>query len=208
MNKLKADKNDLINFSISKLKDYEGCPDASKLLFKHFGDQVDSLFNHEQYVLKLILEHNKPHWAINFILNLIHEEYRLKFFNLVFKDCLDEIKDKNLLKELKKGLKALKNNEDYELKDMMAKKKFEAETLEQDILLNEEKYNFIMFQIKTIESLMNLLCDKEKRYTRSLTLALSKIADAKSYLDISTANENLNNKQIALKLLDYSGIFK
>lgn len=208
MTKLKADQEDLKAFSIAKLVNYEGCPDASRFFLKKFGDKVDDLFKYEDYVNEVIIKHNKPHWIVNFFLNLIHDEYRLKFFNLIFKDVLFNVDDYELKKELKKAMKAIEKVEPYNLNDLLVKFQTELEPLSKDILSNENKYNNIMFKIKVIESLIFLLEDEENRYTRSLTSALMNLADAQTYFDPYNSADNVNQKKIALRLVDYSGVFK
>jgi hypothetical protein len=118
------------------------------------------------------------------------------------------IQEESLLKELKLAMNAIEKIEPYSLNYLLVQHQLELEPLSKDILVNETKYNNVMFKIKVIESLIFLLEDEANKYTRSLTSALISLADAQTYYNPYKSADNVNQKNIALRLVDYSGVFK
>ena len=96
MSKLIISKNDLKEFSVAKFKDHEGCPDAIKLLYKRYGDRVDSLLKYKNDFLHIIVIDNKPHWPINFLCNLLTESAKLSFYENYLEDNIYYVGDKKI----------------------------------------------------------------------------------------------------------------
>ena len=209
MNKLIVSKEYINNFSVATVKDYEGCPEALKMLVQRYGDEVAVLSKRKQDFVKLVIDDNKPHWAINFILNMMKEKYRLEFFEHYFESLIYLTGDKRLSLDCQKAFNIVQNNKvkDYQKNiDLLEsiinqKKRFIAESKDESIMRRLYLHQFIC------ESVLMLLRDQDRKLTRSLNSALSKVAQAYSVLDLDSSHNNKAEKELALSLLDYSGLF-
>lgn len=210
MNKLRVDKEFLDNFTISKVKDYEGCPDALKMLYKRYGDEVDTLSKRKDDVIKLINEDNKPHWAINFMLNMLKENYKMDFYESYIIAAIDNLQDDSLIQECKSIFNVIKNSkaEDYESKLLTLEVKIAALESVQSYMNIESDIMMKHYQISICQSLESLLRDEEKTFTRSMNHALFKISEAQSVLDLDNSRNNIKFKAVALAMVDYLGLFE
>jgi hypothetical protein len=210
MNKLIVDQDFINNFSIAKVKDYEGCPDALRMLILRFGHGSDVLSRRKADFIKIATEDNKPHWIINFLCNMLKEEYKISFYQDYLKTCLNVCPDNKMVQDCLQDIQEVKNLGtsglfDYiqNLEDLIKQKEFElssAQSFDDGIQTNYEK--------SVCQSILIVLKDTNKVYTRSLTAALQKIAEAKSILDLDNSRDNIKLKTIALKLIDFSEIFE
>ncbi len=90
------------NFSIDVVKDFEGCPEALAFLKKIHKDRVEDLRNTRKEFMALI-NADKGIWIINFLMNLVEKEERKKFFEEELMIEISKLASKNLKKELKAG---------------------------------------------------------------------------------------------------------
>lgn len=214
MSKVKISKEFIKNFSIAAVKDHEGCPEALTMLYKRYGDEVADLSKRKPDFVKLINEDNKPHWAMNFILNLMKEEYRFKFYEDEFEDCVYLLGDKKIAQDCLKAFQAIKKSkvEDYpKLQKMLAdivNRNGLKLGLDSVLCIPGHDVKVIYFQSYICESLMMLMEDDKRVFTRSMVRALSKLADGLAIMDIDNARDNVKMKALALKLVDYSEVFK
>ena len=71
-------ENEILNFKIDLVKNYEGCPDAMAFLKNRYGDQQDNLRKRKNDFIALIDE-GKGDWVINFFLNIMTKKQRLQY---------------------------------------------------------------------------------------------------------------------------------
>jgi hypothetical protein len=210
MNKLIVSKEFIENFSIDKVKDYEGCPDALRMLTIRYGKTIDHLAKRKPDFIKIVIEDNKPDWILNFLLNLIKEEFKISFYEPYLKDCLSIAEGIKLVQTCQKAFQAFKKGKTITyLKHQLALenliKQKESELAEP---LSEESNYKIYYQIYICQSILLLLNDADRLLTRSLNSSLQKIADAQAIVDLDNARNNMKLKTIAMKLIDYSEIFE
>jgi hypothetical protein len=192
MSKLNIKKEQLQNFSIDLVKDFEGCPSALKFLKARFGDRVDNLQNCKKEILELIEKDEKSDWVINFLLNLIQKKQRLMFYETHLIWSLDEYDDHSFKYAM------------LDLFSVVHKKgcvQAQLDSLKQD----ESNYEYRRL---ILESLFFLYEDKDKKYTRSITDALMKLAEANVNLDIVKYNYESNIQATAKSLMEYVNLWK
>lgn len=210
MSKLVISKKELESFSVAKFKDHEGCPDAIKLLYKRYGDRVDNLLKYKNDFLHIIVTDNKPHWPINFICNLLTEQYKLSFFEKYLGEVVFLLGSKDIYKLATNAFKDLKKNKvDNDLLEEINKEFLELNSKIGNPLLNVDslEYKNLYSQIELLSAINVLLKDTERTFTRSMTSALTNIANIQSIMDLNNAADNQKLKSIAINLLEYSEIF-
>lgn len=210
MNKLLVTKTYINKFSVATVKDFEGCPDALKMLYQRYGDEVAILSSRKQDFIDLTIKDNKPHWTINFILNLMKENYRLMFYEDYFEVAVYRLGDKKIATDCQKAFLAVKKNKVTEYPKLLSLMQSIVSKRAIDLINTavESEVKLIHFQIFLCESVIMLLRDDKRVLTRSVNAALSKIAEAQSILDIDLSRDNVKLKSIALKLIDYSELFE
>lgn len=208
MNKLIVSKEYIKNFSIATVKDYEGCPEALKMLHQRYGDEVATLSKRKKDFLVLATDDNKPHWVVNFLLNLMQEKYKLNFFESYLDDSIYLCGDKNIAQVIHKAFSAYKKNSS--LDKHLATLNKTLEDLNKFNPISESEYQLKLNYVQKFlcESVLVLLADNKRVLTRSLNSALSKIAEAQSVLDLENSRDNIKMKSIALSLIDYTELFE
>lgn len=112
--KLIIKPEEINNFSINVVKNYEGCPEAIIFLKRVYGDTVDSLRYRKQDFSKLV-EMGKSHWVMNFMLNIAAPESRLNFIAQQIRVAAESMGEKKALRVFD-VLEALKTNNSQHLK--------------------------------------------------------------------------------------------
>ena len=210
MNKLIVTKAYINNFSVATVKDFEGCPEALKMLYQRYGDEKAVLSSRKSDFIKLSVEDNKPHWAINFLLNLMKEQYRIAFIDSYYDDLFLTLGSKDLVTACQKAFLIVKKNKPEEYKKHTDI--FETHIKRIEVLIEAsvtESERKILYNRKFIcQSVLMLLRDEARVLTRSVNSALSKVAEAQSVMDMDNAQDNAKMKAIALNLIEYSEVFE
>ena len=80
--KLTLTEDQIKNFCIDTVKDFEGCPEALIFLKKIHKDTVQDLRNTRREFMDLI-NVDKGIWITNFLMNLLVKEHRIEFYEEV-----------------------------------------------------------------------------------------------------------------------------
>ena len=188
-------KKVLEKFTIKNIKNFEGCPDAAKVLYARYKDETDNLLKRKKDFVHLIVEDNKPEWAINFLLNILDEHHKFSFFEKRFNDAVYCSGDKDFSYNCLKAFKAIKKNE-IEKVDAAHNELFKVVV---PYLTNPSNPK----QMITISlyRIINLLKEDNKReFTRSLTYSFQKISEIETFSSHVSYEDNL--KGIAIDLVE------
>lgn len=211
MNKLLISKEEIENFSISSLKDFNGCPEALRYLTKVYGDKKDnlSLYQKDFYALINI---GKSAWVFQFCFSILKKEYCFEFYKKHSRQLITKIEDFDLKQDLEFAVNSLgKDNLDY-IKPTIQKiidKHFNSISSEIDFyeerpfLQNEKKKAELNFLAHLIKSIQYLLENNE----RSFAQAAIELAAAQNSFNYPNYNSSEFKKDLAKELMEYTGLW-
>ena len=192
MKQLKIKKADISDFGVDSVVDFEGCPSALKYLTQKYGQKRKNLVDCKDEILSLI-EDDKEDWVINFLLNLLRPKYRLQFYTSLVETSLESFKDEDFSQLC---LSYLKSPQKYE--EVLS-------ATDELIVLNDSSSEYKRLVLQSIYFLSQ---DGDKKYTRSITDGLMKLAEANVHLDVVKYNYQDNIRKIAHDLMDVVGLWK
>jgi hypothetical protein len=211
MSKVRVGRETLRKFSVRDFKDFEGCAPALKFLTAKYGDSTTyDLADCEQDVKDMIFKYDHPDWVINFLLNLIRPKHRLTFYFDHLLDAIESFEDKELKGFLKTAVAALSDRiskKEIEYVTAELNKHAAAIDAELEIQSNEDIINSLMAEKYVIISFRSIVEDTDKKFTRSITSALMKLAESKVYRDLVQYTYTSNIQEIALSLVEYTELW-
>jgi len=171
------------NFSIDVVKDYEGCPEALIFLKRVYKNKVKDLRETRSDFINLI-NVGKGVWITNFCMSILKKEHRIEFF------------DKHLLKEIKK----------------LASKELKQDIKESIVGHRSYKSNIDKLLVKALHEYYKDH-NELGTFTRSISKSIKYISEARCSMTIHQKDfiENQYDnclKTYSLMALDFVGIFK
>lgn len=222
---LTLSNDQITNFSIDVIKDFEGCPEALIFLKRIYQDQTDNLRKRKKDFIELI-DRDKGVWIMNFLHNCITKPYRARFvLNLISENfqvfCTHEFlcrnKDLNLNKVLTYVEKPTKEN----LQEVLAFKcniglhrediKERIKTLDFD--KDEKRFNQLLGESQFLKGILYFLNDIEGNLTRESIKFHKQLAEAFTWKAIQEgfiSDKDMHKesiKQQAKLLLEYTELF-
>jgi len=182
--KLTITQDQIKNFSIDTIKDFEGCSPALSFLKKIYGDRVEDLSLTKPDFQRLI-DVDKGIWIINFCMNLLDLQHRKEFFETILFEDMKKLASKKLKKDM----------------DEFAVGRSTYTSLSDKLI------------IKAFLQYSEDMQSTQGKFTRSVSSAVSLIAEAKVSKSIDKKKFNpdeFNNtvKYYANLALDFVEIFK
>lgn len=214
--KLNVKKEVIDNFRVESLKHFEGCSPAVKYFSAMFGDQTRNLRTLKKPLVKVILE-GKADWIINFCLNMIKPKHRMEFFGIYLHQALKHIEDDEIKRDIEGAFNYYcKNKNDNTVLKLLGviethlipiKSELQYYSDPEILQPSEEVINTLQYEKHVLESIRFFLEDKERKFTRSITDGLMKLAESKCYLNFVEYNYERTLQDIALDLMDYTELW-
>jgi len=206
MNKLIIKEEELKNFSVDLVKDFEGCASALRFLKGRFGNSNYDLSKCGLEIKRLIYGDNKSDWAINFMLNLLKPQYRLSFYLKTLQYHLDNMYDDELKNFISNCFntysKRCSKKNHQELKNKISSIMSEIQ-LKINIEKKEKSRDELNHQLYVLESVNFFLDDSNKKFTRHITDALMKLAEAKVFINVVQYQYEDNIRDTSVSLMEY-----
>lgn len=216
MKKIHADEKQISEFSVSTLRYLEGCPDALRFIKATFGDKTYNLKHSKSGVIDMIVKHDKPDWIINFLLNLMKPKYRLEFFQKYLEDAVKDFDDEEMKKDLLYAFSYFSKYEnEKKIKIILKKLKSYSEPIEAELKTYngspyraEEIVATLNQELTVIEAILFFMDDQPKNFTRTVTDALMKLAEAKAWSNLVSLKYEDNIRATALDLVEFTEIWQ
>lgn len=217
-------RNQMENFSINVVDNFEGCAEATVFLKKIYGEEVTNLTSRRKDFTTLSRMGKAP-WIINFLLNTITKEYRAKYLaglvseNLWLLEC-DFIKLEviNIISRVqtysKKPTKLLYDDLAHDYEYLHIKREEYKQKIKDiglfPIITNESKFEALMVQSQFLKALQLFLIEVDGTLTRSVVSFCQQLGEAIQWKFIRSPGVDYNKKTLencALTLIDYVGYF-
>jgi hypothetical protein len=224
-------KDQVENFSIDVLKNYEGCVDALVYMKNKYGDKTMDLRTKKNDFKKLVKE-GKEIWVINFLLNTITKPYRAIFIQQFISEFLHLIPNEeisNLIKDFilktedfilypkyenQKYLNDIykdifsyrENHIKSQLKAIGASAVSTSHLYFEKLQVQSQLLKAILFHFQDIIQKGNLTRSSVK-FSQSLSESLQWLYISNQSDDIHIDQSNLTLKHISNHLIDFVGYF-
>lgn len=205
----------LKNFSIDLIKNYEGCPDAMSFLKSRYGNETDDLRKRKADFVQLI-EEGKSVWIINFFLNIMLRQQRGQYLldklnqhKYLIRNVGDYFVDYDI------ETRAISNAVDgvhLSLKDTYKKAYEKRQEIIKELKDSNEDCDNSEWQKKMAESqiikaYLLLIANVDSNLTRVGVSVLRCIAEAKTWIDLNKDYDS-NLKEEALQLIESIEFFE
>lgn len=214
--KLCVDDSVLENFSVALLKDFEGCVPAVKYFNAIYGDQVKNIRALRKQLVKAI-QLGKSDWIINFCLNMLKPKYRMEFYGKYLLKALKSVEDESIQKDIELAFNYYcKNNNEKTVLKILANIESHLIPIKSELHYyndpstlpaSEEVINTLQYEKNILESIRFFIEDKDKKFTRTVTDGLMKLAESKCYLNFVEYKYEETIQEIALDLMDHTEIW-
>jgi len=217
-------KDQIENFSINVVDDFEGCKEATVFLRRIYGDRNMDLRQLGSDFESLV-RMGKSLWIIYFLLNTITKPFRVKFISGLISDHLWMIKCEETSKEIINCLGRIQtytedpNNDLYDdlahddeyLSEKRENIKEEIKSLgDISVSVQEEKFQDLMTESQLLKGILFTLRDSGDNLTQSSCKLVQSLAEANQWKFMRESAVDYNKKTLescALTLIEYVGYF-
>lgn len=217
-------KEEIENFSINVVDNYEGCAEATLFLKRIYGEQKDDLRKRKKDFVSLS-KMGKASWIINFLLNTITKPYRAKFLAglvsenlyLLENDALKlrivsimsryqsyaEQPSESLYRELADDFQYLHEKREEVKRQISA-------IGAQAIQVSQKRFETLMTQSQFLKGIMTALEDINSPMTRTTVKFCESLGEANQWKFMRESDVDYNKSTLencAITLIDYVGYF-